>query len=141
VLVDCPPLLGVLMINALAACEHLIIPVQTEFLALKGLERMLLTLTMVLRTRQRPLPVTIVPTLFDRRTRAAVESLQALREGFPEQLWHGVIPVDTRLREASRAGLPPGRFAPDSHAVLAYTELLHDLLSEGAPQARPGAAA
>ena len=53
VFIDTPPLLGVLMINALAACEHLIIPVQTEFLALKGLERMVHTLKMMSRSRKK----------------------------------------------------------------------------------------
>jgi chromosome partitioning protein len=135
VLVDCPPVLGVLMINALAACERLIIPVQTEFLALKGLERMMHTLDMVLKTRKEPLPVTILPTMFDRRTRASSESLQALRQDYPQQIWRGVIPVDTQFREASKAGLPPARFAPKSRGVLAYGELLQDLLDDGETQA------
>lgn len=132
VLIDCPPLFGVLMVNALAACERVIIPVQAEFLALKGLERMLHTLGMILAQRREPLPVTIVPTLFDRRTRAALESLEALRKAYPSQLWRGVIPMDTRVREASRAGLPPGYLDPTTQAVLAYTELLQDLLRQGA---------
>ncbi len=80
-LIDCPPVLGVLMVNALAACDHLLIPVQTEFLALKGLERMLKTLGMITRSRNVKLPFTIVPTLFDRRTRASTEALRQLQEG------------------------------------------------------------
>ena len=56
VVIDCPPTLGILLVNALAACDHLIIPVQTEFLAMKGLERMLHTLSMIQRSTRRDLP-------------------------------------------------------------------------------------
>jgi chromosome partitioning protein len=130
VLIDCPPMLGVLMVNALAACERLVIPVQTEFLALKGLERMLHTLKMVLKARAAPLPYTIVPTMFDRRTRASVDSLRVLRETYREHIWNGVIPVDTRLREASKVGLPPPVADPRGKGVEAYAVLLEMLQSE-----------
>jgi len=125
---DCPPQLGVLMINALAACEHLIIPVQTEFLALKGLERILHTLNMMQRSRSRELPFLIVPTLFDRRTQASITTLRALRTGHAEHVWPGSIPVDTKFRDASKAGVPPHLFAPDSRGVEAYRSLLNYLL-------------
>ncbi|HHI75696.1 MAG TPA: ParA family protein [Gammaproteobacteria bacterium] len=128
VLIDCPPVLGVLLINALAACDHLVIPVQTDFLAIKGLERMQHTLEMVGRSRARPLAYTVVPTFFDQRTRASRESLQTLQRDHGDHLWPEVIPVDTRLREASRAGLPPAQFDPRSRAVQAYTGLLEYLM-------------
>ena len=130
VLIDCPPLLGVLLINALAACDKLLVPVQTEFLALKGLERMLHTLQMVLKARKRELPYLVVPTMFDQRTKASQESLRALRENYRDNLWNGMIPVDTKFREASRAGIPAPVYAPRSRGVLAYTGLLEHLLSE-----------
>lgn len=127
-LIDCPPMLGVLMINALAACDHLIVPVQTEFLALKGLERMVRTLAMVTRSRKNGLPYTIVPTLFDRRTKASAESLRLLREKYGPELWGAVIPVDTQFREASGAGIPLPLVAPQARGVVAYTALLDTLL-------------
>jgi len=130
VLIDCPPMLGVLMVNALAACDRLIIPVQTEFLALKGLERMLHTLKMVLKARTEPLPYLIVPTLFDRRTRASIDSLRRLRERYPGQVWDGVIPVDTKFREASRAGVVPPIYDPRARGVGAYAALLETLRSD-----------
>lgn len=128
VLVDCPPLLGVLLINALAACDQLIVPVQTEFLALKGLDRMIHTLKMILKARQHPLPYLVVPTLYDQRTRASQDSLRVLRQKYSEHLWPGVIPVDTRLRDASKSGMPPPMFSPRARAVLAYGQLLEYLL-------------
>jgi len=127
VLLDCPPMLGVLMVNALAACDYLIIPVQTEFLALKGLERMIHTIAMINHARKNPLPYLIVPTLFDRRTRASLRSLQVLQQQYPRELWDDIIPVDTQFREASQSGVPASYKAPKSHGVLAYTVLLDTL--------------
>lgn len=129
---DCPPQLGVLMVNALAACQQLIIPVQTEFLALKGLERILHTLQMMRRSQSRELPFVIVPTLFDRRTQASVSSLRSLRNTYGEQVWPGAVPVDTKFRDASRAGVPPHLFAPNSRGVEAYLSLLNYLSSSRA---------
>jgi chromosome partitioning protein len=129
-IIDCPPLLGILMVNALAAASQLLVPVQTEFLAMKGLERMLHTLQMVLRARKQPLAYTIVPTMFDRRTRAAIESLRQLRELYGEHIWQQVIPVDTQFREASRKGLPISHVAASSRGAKAYQALLADLLGE-----------
>ncbi len=123
VIIDCPPQLGVLMVNALAACDELIIPVQTEFLAIKGLERILHTLKMLSRSRKRELSYHIVPTMYDRRTQASVGSLRAIRNGFGGRVWPGRIPVDTKFRDASKAGAPPHEFAAASHGVAAYRSL------------------
>ncbi|WP_031433526.1 ParA family protein [Methylomarinum vadi] len=128
VLIDSPPMLGVLMINALAACDHLIIPVLAEFLALKGLDRMLHTIGMVFKSRKTNPHYTIVPTMFDRRTKAARESLISLRLKYPDNVWKSFIPVDTKIREASQAATPVSLFAKESRAAQAYTELLELLL-------------
>jgi chromosome partitioning protein len=132
-IVDCPPMLGVLMVNAIGACERLIVPVQTEFLALKGLERMMHTLEMIQRARRTPLAYTIVPTLFDRRTHASVETLRMLQERYGDHLWNGVIPVDTQLREASRAGSPLSSLSQSARSVQAYTALLDHLMTPAMP--------
>lgn len=129
-LIDTPPVLGILMINALAACEQLLVPVQTEHLAIKGLERMLRTIAMVNRSRQSELPYTIIPTMYDRRTQASVSSLRAMRNNFSEHVWPSMVPVDTRFRDASKAGLPGSRYDPDSRGVHAYASLLKLLVAE-----------
>ncbi len=128
-LIDCPPVLGVLMVNALAACDHLLIPVQTEFLALKGLERMLRTLGMITRSRNIKLPFTIVPTMFDRRTRASTEALQQLQSEHQGDVWSSVVPIDTKFREASREGVPLSMMLPQARGAVAYHQLLDVLLS------------
>ena len=132
VLIDSPPLLGVLMVNALAACQQLLVPVQTEFLAVKGLERMVNTLNMINRSRSTGLPYLIVPTMFDRRLPASLATLKLLRSRYPEQIWPAYIPIDARLRDASRAGLTPSQFDPACRGVIAYRALLKTLLAEPA---------
>ncbi|MCW8900197.1 MAG: ParA family protein [Gammaproteobacteria bacterium] len=129
VLIDCLPMLGILMVNALAACDTLLIPVQTEFLALKGLDRMMNTLEMITKSRKSPLKSIIVPTMFDRRTRASLESLRALREKYGDKVWDSVIPVDTKFREASRQGLPISLMSQSTRGSQAYQLLLESLLN------------
>jgi len=107
-----------------------VIPVQTEYLAVKGLERMVSTLAMVNRSRKQALPYHIVPTLFDRRTQASMGTLRVLRDAYPEHIWQGYIPVDTRLRDASRAGQTPSQFDGKSRGVVAYRALLKHLLTQ-----------
>ena len=128
VVIDCPPTLGILLVNALAACDHLIIPVQTEFLAIKGLERMLHTLSMIQRSTRRDLPYTILPTLFDRRTRASQDSLDQIRAKYVLHLAATVIPVDTHFRDASRQGVPLPMRSMSERGVLAYVALVDQLM-------------
>jgi chromosome partitioning protein len=128
VIIDSPPVLGVLLINALAACDRLIIPVQTEHLALKGLERMLHTLRMLDQSQHRELRYVIVPTMFDQRTQASVVALKTIRHQYGVDAWLSKIPIDTRLRDASRAGLPPHLFDPNSNGIIAYRSLYRWLL-------------
>ncbi|WP_086931377.1 ParA family protein [Agarilytica rhodophyticola] len=127
VIIDCPPQLGVLMVNALVACEELIIPVQTEFLAIKGLERILHTLNMLSHSRKQTLDYIIVPTMYDRRTQASVGSLRAIRNGYGEAVWPGKIPIDTKFRDASREGLPPSQYDSAGRGVEAYRSLYNYL--------------
>lgn len=129
VLLDCPPMLGILMVNALAACDRLVIPVQTEFLALNGLRRMLRTLEMIGRSRGRVPEHLIVPTQFDRRTRASVQSLYTLRDEFAPHVWEQYVPVDTRFREASRQGRPLTLLDPASRGAQSYEALCRTLVA------------
>jgi len=131
VIIDSPPMLGILMINALAACQHIIIPSLAEHLALKGLERMVHTVQMVFKSRKNQPKFTIVPTMFDKRTKAARDSLIRLRQSYPDNIWNSVVPIDTKIRDASIEGIPVPIYAPKSKSVEAYTALLELLLQEG----------
>lgn len=128
VLIDTPPILGVLLINAMAACRQVLLPVQTEHLAIKGLERMMRTLKMVMKSQQRELPYTVIPTMFDRRTHASVDSLRILRNTYEGHIWPSAIAIDTRLRDASKAGVPPNIYDSASRGVKSYMSLLKYLL-------------
>ena len=128
VFIDCPPMLGVLMINALAACDRLLIPVQTEFLSMKGLEHMLHTVSMIDHSRRVSLPYLIVPTMHDASLTAASDILIQLREQYGQRVWNGYIPVDPAFREASKLGLPLPEMQPQAEGCLAYSQLLDVLI-------------
>ncbi|CBA15880.1 ParA family protein [Xanthomonas albilineans] len=134
ILLDCPPTLGLLMINALAAADRVIIPTQAEPLALHGLASMVRTVDMVERSRRRPLPASILPTLFDKRTRAGNETLRQMQDSYGERVWEDAIPVDTKIcnvKALTIAGVPgdyPGR------GLAAYRRALEWLLANDATQ-------
>lgn len=128
VLMDCPPVLGVLMVNALAAADKIVVPVQTEFLALKGLDRMIKTMELMQGEQENFFQYTIVPTMFDKRTKASILAYQQLQDTYNEKVWPGVIPVDTNFRNASVAQKVPSHFAANSRGVFAYKSLLGYLM-------------
>jgi chromosome partitioning protein len=127
VLVDTPPVLGVLMINALAASEQLLLPVQTDYLAIKGLERMAHTLSMVVRARGRELRYCVVPTMYQHGSESSALGLRTLMRRFAERVGSAVVPLDESFREASLRGLTPSQFAPYCRGVKAYRVLLRGM--------------
>ena len=135
-LIDCPPTLGMLVINALAACDLLVVPMQCEDLALKSLDRLMRTLELFGNCSGRRLPHLIVPTMFDKRTRASRDTLLSLRCRQDINLWPEVIPVDTQLREAARLGVPLTRWQPEARGAEAYGRLLDTLLNNRTRQLR-----
>ncbi|WP_440055663.1 ParA family protein [Pseudoalteromonas sp. T1lg65] len=123
-ILDCPPVLGVLMVNALAASERILVPVQTEFLALKGLDRMMRTMELMQSSQHKQYQYTIIPTMYDKRTKASLEAYKSLVSQYKEAVWPGVVPVDTKFRDASLAQQTPVQFCPKSRGVFAYRALL-----------------
>lgn len=129
VIIDCPPVLGVMMVNALASSDRILVPVQTEFLALKGLDRMVKTFEIMQRSCTNKFNYTVIPTMFDRRTKASIVSLQTLQQNYSQNIWRAVIPVDTQFRNASLKHMPPSMYSRSSRGVAAYGALLQDLLA------------
>ncbi len=123
-IIDCPPMLGLLMINALAACKRVIIPVQTEHLAIKGMDRMLRTMKMIQRSLNTDVAYTILPTMYDKRTVASRQSLQRLQNNHYAKMTRVVIPVDTRLRDASHEGKPACYMSGESQGLQAYKQFV-----------------
>lgn len=130
VLIDCPPVLGVLMVNALAASEHVIIPVQTEYLALKGLDRMVKTLLLMGRSKKMKYHFSVVPTLYDKKSHGAAKVLKQLMVDHQQEIWPNVIPVDVKFKQASLVHLPISQFAYRSRGARAYDKLLSFMLSQ-----------
>jgi len=136
ILLDCAPTLGLLMINALAAADRLIIPTQAEPLALHGLDGMVRTGEMVERSRRRPLPQHVLPTLYDKRTRSGVQSLEQLHAQYEGCVWPDAVPMDTRLRDAQ--GLT-GEAGCSGRGADAYARALAWLLVQGEASQRQAA--
>lgn len=131
VILDCPPVLALLVVNALAAAQRLIIPVQTEHLAIKGLERMVATLRSMRAVRGgRDLEYWVIPTMFDLRSNVCSQALKHLREMYSDAIWCGAIPVDPVFRESTTDGRPSLLMHLESPGVKAYSKLLQDLEAE-----------
>jgi chromosome partitioning protein len=140
VIVDGPPMAGVLLVNAVLAAQQLIIPTQTEFLAVQGLSRMLSTLDHINQSLLKlnsesdsdaqPIslpPYLIVPTMHDRRTQASMLALKSLREQYDKRVWGSQIATDTKLRDAMAAAVLPHKTSDESSAVNCYRALYEDL--------------
>jgi chromosome partitioning protein len=128
-LLDCPPSLGPVTVNALAAADRVIVPVQAEYLALEGLAQFLETLDSVRRSLNPSLVLTgVLITMYDERTRLAHDVEADLRSHLPEQVFDSVIPRSVRVAEAPSYGVPVVTHAPASRGAAAYRALLTEIL-------------
>jgi len=127
VLMDCPPHVGILLVNALVACDLLIIPIQTDFLALYGLKLLFDTMRTLNKVLPAPVRYMALPTMYDKRTRACTRVLEMLQEKMGTAMFNTIIGVDTRLREASAQGCVVYDLDPQSRGALAYTALAQEL--------------
>jgi chromosome partitioning protein len=128
VLIDCPPSLGLLTVNALTAADEVIVPVQCEYLALEGLSQLTSTLELVRRNLNSQLRLRgLLLTMFDARTNLSQQVADEVRAHFP-QTFKTVIPRSVRLSEAPSHGLPIARYDPSSRANKAYDELAEEIV-------------
>jgi chromosome partitioning protein len=132
VLLDCPPSLGPLTINALVAADRVIVPVQTEYFALEGLAGLLDTLALVQRELNPRLTVAgMLLTMHDARTKLAQDVEREVREHFPSLVFETVIPRNVRLGEAPSFGRPVIHHDPHCAGSAAYFELAKEVASRG----------
>ena len=132
VLIDCPPSLGLLTINALTAAEEIIIPVQAEYYALEGLSQLTAVVRRVREALNPTLHVSgVLVTMFDGRTRLAMEVLDELERFFPQQMFKTQIPRNIRLSEAPSFGKPVILFDLKSRGAQAYLALARELAENG----------
>jgi chromosome partitioning protein len=131
-LLDCPPSLGPLTVNALVAADRVIVPVQTEYFALEGLAGLLDTLTLIQRELNPRLTVAgMLLTLHDGRTRLAQDVEREVREHFPDLVFTTVIPRNVRLGEAPSFGRPVIHHDPHCAGSDAYFELAKEVTARG----------
>ncbi|MER3460710.1 MAG: sporulation initiation inhibitor Soj [candidate division GAL15 bacterium] len=139
ILVDCPPSLGLLTVNALAAADGLLVPIQCEFYALEGLAWMLRTVELVRNTLNPRLHVALVVlTMYDPRANLSEQVAQEVRAHFPGRVAKTVIPRSVRLAEAPSHGKPILLYDPQSKGALAYEALAQDVVAALRPRAGVG---
>jgi chromosome partitioning protein len=134
VMIDCPPSLGLITINGLAAASEVLVPIQCEYYALEGLGQLLRNVHLVASNLNESLEVSaIVLTMYDGRTRLAIDVAAEVREHFKDKVCRNVIPRTIRLSEAPSFGQPITVFDPTSRGAIAYRELAKEV-SNGAPK-------
>jgi chromosome partitioning protein len=134
VLIDCPPSLGLLTVNALAAAHEVAVPIQCEYYALEGLGQLLSNIERVRANLNPDLSVTtIIMTMYDARTRLAEQVVDEVRRHFGDRVCRSIVPRTVRLSEAPSFGQPIIVFDPTSRGATAYRELAKEV-SGGAPQ-------
>jgi chromosome partitioning protein len=129
VLIDTPPTLGFLTLNALVASDMVLIPIQTQFFALMGLSMILDLLELIKSDLGYDIRKRYLLTLFDSRTKMAKEIVAQVKESLGEDVFKTVIPNNIRLAEAPSYGLPISLHAPDSPGALAYSNLAKEVMA------------
>jgi chromosome partitioning protein len=129
ILLDCPPALDLLTLNALVAADRLLVPLQAEYFALEGISELISTLDRVALAFNPGLGLEgVLLTMYDDRTNLAQQVTQNLEEFFGEKLLRTTIPRNIRLAEAPSHGLPVAQYDPRSRGAEAYAELARELL-------------
>jgi chromosome partitioning protein len=132
ILLDCPPSLGLLTVNALTAAQELIVPIQCEYYALEGLGQLLRNVRLVQQNVNPTLRLTgIVMTMFDGRTKLADQVVSEVRAYFGSRVYESVIPRSIRLAEAPGYGKPITQYDSSSKGAQAYRKLAQELLERG----------
>lgn len=130
VLLDCPPSLGLLTVNALSAADEVLIPIQCEYYALEGVSQLLQNVQLIQSNLNPSLRIGgVALTMFDARTRLAEQVADEVRRHFGETVFKTIIPRSVRLSEAPSFGLPVTSFDPMSRGAIAYRELAKEVIA------------
>lgn len=132
ILIDCPPSLSILTVNALVAADSVLIPVQCEYFALEGLSALLNTIEQIRTTINSRLHIEgLLRTMYDGRNRLATDVSSQLMQHFPERVYRTVIPRNVRLAEAPSHGSPVLHYDEKSQGAIAYLALAGEILRRG----------
>lgn len=131
-LIDCPPSLGLLTINALTAADALIIPIQCEYYALEGLGQLLNTIQLVKKRLNAALEIDgVILTMFDGRTNLSIQVADEVKKYFKNKVYKAIIPRNVRLSEAPSHGKPVMLYDKRSRGAEVYEELAKEIISAG----------
>jgi len=129
ILIDCPPSLGLLTVNALAAATEVLVPIQCEYYALEGVGQLLQNIDLVRRNLNPGLQVrTVVLVMYDARTKLADQVAKEVRSHFGDKVCRTVVPRTVRLSEAPSFGQPITSFDPTSRGAIAYRSLAQEVI-------------
>ncbi|MDZ7838653.1 MAG: AAA family ATPase [Actinomycetota bacterium] len=132
IIIDCPPALGLLTINALTAAREVLIPIQCEYYALEGLGQLINTINLVKNNLNEGLEITgAVMTMYDPRTKLAEEVIREVRNYFDKKLFTTIIPRNVRLSEAPSYGQPIMIYDPGCKGSIAYKNLMKEVIENG----------
>jgi chromosome partitioning protein len=132
IIIDCPPSLGLLTLNALAASDSVLIPVQCEYYALEGLSQLLNTIRLVQKHLNTNLKLEgVVLTMLDARTNLGIQVIQEVKKYFREKVYETIIPRNVRLSEAPSHGKPIILYDVRSRGAEVYLELAKEVLARG----------
>lgn len=123
ILIDCPPALGTISINVLMAANRVLIPIEMSLFSLDGVERLNETIELIAKKNKVELPISVLPTLVDNRTRLSRQFLKQLWERFPDEILPVIVHQTVKLKEAVCDGVPIIQFSPGSVAALDYARL------------------
>ena len=131
IFIDCPPSLEMLTLNALAAADSILVPVQCEYYALEGLSDLMSTLRMVKRRINPALEIFgVALTMFDGRTNFSTQVAEEVRRHFPGKVFAAVIPRNIRLAEAPSHGIPVTVYDRSSRGAKAYTQMAEEIANK-----------
>jgi len=130
VLIDTPPSLGLLTLNALVACDEVIIPIQTHYYALLGMRQLLRTIKVVREEVGHEIEIAgVVPTMYDARTSISKEILQGIKDYFGDKMFHSAIHQNIKLVESSMVGVPVFVHDPASRGAQEYMSLAKEVMA------------
>ena len=131
VVMDCPPSLGLLTINALTAASSVLVPIQCEFYALEGLSQLMKTVGLVQKNLNPSLQLEgVVLTMFDARTNLSIQVVDEVKNHFRNKVYHTIIPRNVRLSEAPSHGQPIIQYDPKSRGSEVYLDLAREVLGD-----------
>ena len=129
IIIDCPPSLGILTVNALKACNEVIIPMQPHYFALRGIQEFMETAEIVRKNLNHQLKINILITIAEMKSNLAQEVIAEIKQYFSDKLLKNMIRKNITLVEASSQGVPALYYSPNSHGAIDYFKLAQEVIS------------